>query len=117
MLPDGSVETVITKSINGVTETIRKVENADGSIVETVESGKKRLDWKAPLQSIEDKMNKVWEDSKPEREQSMAELDRAASSLAKAYSGIRDGIFTRLWNSFAGHEPQNNTDRNPPTEK
>jgi hypothetical protein len=32
----------------------------------------------------------------------MAELDRAATSIAKAYSGIRDGMLSKLWNTFTG---------------
>ncbi|CAO3688404.1 unnamed protein product [Umbelopsis ramanniana] len=101
-LPDGSQETVITKSVNGVTETVRKIQHPDGTIVETVEPSVNGLDWKAPLQSIEQKVNKAWEDSQPEIYQSMAELDQAATSLSKAYTGIREGFISRFWNAFTG---------------
>ncbi|KAI9277683.1 hypothetical protein BC943DRAFT_332577 [Umbelopsis sp. AD052] len=110
MLPDGSQETVITKSVNGVTETIRKVQQPDGTIVESIEPSVKGLDWKAPLQSIEQKVNRAWEDSQPEIYQSMAELDKAASSLSKAYTGIREGIASRFWNAFIGENPKDTKD-------
>jgi len=32
----------------------------------------------------------------------MADLDQAASSLSKAYTGIREGIISRFWNAFTG---------------
>jgi hypothetical protein len=102
LLPDGSEETITTKSVNGVTETVKRIKNPDGTIMEIVEPSKKPLHWTAPLQSLEDKVSKVWEDSRPELDQSMAELDRAATSIAKAYSGIRDGMFSKLWNTFTG---------------
>jgi len=117
ILPDGSEETVITKSVNGISETIRQVKKPDGSVVETVEPSKKQLDWTAPLRSIEDRVTKVWEVSKPELDQSMADLDRAASSIAKAYSGVRDGFFTRLSHTFTGDDSKNSEDRNPPSDK
>jgi hypothetical protein len=110
LLPDGSQETVITKSVNGVTETIRKVQNPDGTIVETVEPSVKGLDWRAPLQSIEQKVNRAWEDSQPEIYQSMAELDKAASSLSKAYTGIREGMVSRFWNALTGGHPTETKD-------
>ncbi|KAI8577485.1 hypothetical protein K450DRAFT_282574 [Umbelopsis ramanniana AG] len=109
-LPDGSQETVIKKSVNGVTETIRKVQHPDGTTVETIEPSVKGLDWKAPLQSIEQKVNRAWEDSQPEIHQSMAELDKAASSLSKAYTGIREGIANRFWNAFIGENPKETKD-------
>ncbi|KAG2186178.1 hypothetical protein INT43_002616 [Umbelopsis isabellina] len=107
MLEDGSQETVTTKSINGLTETYKKVVRPDGTIVETVEPKQNPLDWTRPLKQLEDKVNQAWEDSQPEREQTLVELDRAATSLGKAYTGIREGIFSRLWNAFADDKPPN----------
>ncbi|KAJ2962909.1 hypothetical protein NQZ79_g1980 [Umbelopsis isabellina] len=111
MLEDGSQETVTTKSINGVTETYKKVVRPDGTIVETVEPKPNQLDWTRPFKQLEDKVNQAWEDSQPEREQTLVELDRAATSLGKAYTGIREGIFSRFLNTFLNDQSSNDGDR------
>lgn len=111
MLEDGSQETVTTKSNNGVTETYKKVVRPDGTIVESVVPKQNPLDWTRPLKQLENKVNQVWEDSQPELDQTLVELDRAATSLGKAYTGIREGIFSRLWNAFGDDKSSNGSGR------